>query len=226
MKISPEQKIALQKYLRKVLKYRETYAEFYDHILTAVEAEKTDSTFDDVVITTIKNDFGGVKELRLIENEYKLSVFKELKRKYLDFAMDNFRFPGVFSTIILTVLIYILVKQPWFSLEIFLWNVLAIRCIPWILFAMINIRSAWTNGAPQKSIKSDFFKWQNFIAVFIFLAAISMTSSGNFGNPAWFQKLLVPGAPAMTVLIVLIALHSLTYYKVCREDIKTSLKTR
>ena len=66
MKITPEQQSLLQRHLRKILKYRETYAEFYDHIVTAVEAEKANILFDDAVIGIIKNDFGGVKGMRSI----------------------------------------------------------------------------------------------------------------------------------------------------------------
>jgi hypothetical protein len=219
MKPSPNQELLLQQYLRKILKYRETYAEVYDHILTAIEAEKTDVLFDDLVIGTIKADFGGIQGMRLIENKYKRLVFKELQKKYLDCAIDNFRFPGIFVTAALGALIYWMVKQPWFNLDVFLFNILAIRIIPGVLMMLISLRSPRIYGAPRQSIKSDFFKWQNFIPAIIFFIAFSIATSGHFYNPAWFQK-MIPGVPTMTALIMLMALHSLTYYKVCRDDIR------
>jgi hypothetical protein len=225
MKTTPEQQSLLQRHLRKILRYRETYGEFYDHILTAVEAEKADVIFDDAVIGVIKNAFGGAQGMRSIEEQYKLSVFKELKKKYLDHAMDNFRFPGLLITIVLSALIYFMVKQPWFNLNVFLFNLLAIRTIPGILIMLSNIRSPKVYGAPKRSIKSDFFKWQNFFAVFIFFIAFSMATSNNFPDPPAAFKKLIPGVPTMTILMILIVLHSLTYYKVYRDDIKNKFKT-
>jgi hypothetical protein len=224
MRISPEQQLLLKQHLRKILKYRETYAEFYDHIITAVEAENKEAVFDDVVIEVIKKDFGGVKGMRSIEDNYKRSVFKELKRKYLNCAIDNFRFPGLLITAALGVLIYFMVKQPWFTLDVFLFNILVIRIIPGIISGLTSIGSPRIYGAPRQSIKSDFFKWQNFFAVIIFFIAFSLTTSGNFATgPSWFQK-MIPGVPTMTILTVLMALHSLTYYRVYRDDIKTNLQ--
>lgn len=223
MKPNPDQELLLQKYLRKNLKYRETYAEFYDHVLTAVEAEKSDALFDDVVIGIIKADFGGAQGMRSIEDQYRRSAFTELKRKYLNYAIDNFRFPGIFITVVFGMLIYFLAKQPWFDLEVFLWNIMAIRAIPAILRFITRIRSPRIQGAPARSIKSDFFKWQNFITFFIFYLGYLVASHSINTNPVWLKE-IAPTPLMITVLMLLIALHSLTYYKVCRDDIKAALK--
>jgi len=223
MKPTPEEISLLQKYLRRSLKYRETYAEFYDHILTAVEAESGDASFNEQVMQVIKADFGGPQGMRSIEDQYRRSAFTELKRKYLNYAVDNFRFPGVFITLVFGCLIYFLVKQPWFDLEIFLWNILAIRAIPAMLRFITRIRSPRIQGAPVRSIKSDFFKWQNFITFAIFYMGYLVASHSINTNPVWLKQ-LTPTPLMVTVLMLLIALHSLTYYKVCRDDIKAAFK--
>jgi len=223
MKPTPDQELLLQKYLRKNLKYRETYAEFYDHILTAVEAEKSDILFDDLVIGTIKADFGGTKEMRLIENEYQRSVFKELKKKYRHYVLNNFRFPGIFITVTLGILIYFITKQPWFDMDLFLFNIIAIRVIPDILRLITYIGLPRIYKAPLRSIKTAFFKWQNFMTVFIFYLAYLLASHSLFSNPVWLKEITVTPL-IMTIPMLLLALHSLTYYKVCRDDIKAALK--
>lgn len=223
MKPTPDQELLLQKYLRKNLKYRETYAEFYDHILTAVEVDSGDASFNDMVMKVIIDDFNGAQGMRSIEDQYKNSSFKELKRKYLNYAMDNFRFPGILITAVFGCLIYFMAKQPWFDLEVFLWNIMAIRVIPAILRFITHIRSPRIHGAPARSIKSDFFKWQNFITFFIFYMAYLLASHSLSTNPAWLKE-ITPTPLMTTILMLLIALHSLTYYKVCRDDIKAALK--
>src|ERR1700744_1031267 len=191
MKPTPAQLLLLQKYLRKNLKYRETYAEFYDHILTAVEAEKADVLFDDLVMKVIKDDFGGTKGMRLIEDEYQRSVFKELKKRYLRYMLNNSRSPGIVITVTLGVLIYFITKQPWFDLDVFLWNIIAIRVIPDILRMIAYIRLPRIYKVPLRSIKTAFFKWQNFITYFIFYLAYLLASHSLFNNPDWLKKITV-----------------------------------
>jgi hypothetical protein len=223
MKPTPDQELLLQKHLRKNLKYRETYAEFYDHILTAVEAEKADVLFDDVVIGVIKADFGGTKGMRLIEGEYQRSVFKELKKKYRHYVLDNFRLPGIFITVTLGVIIYFITKQPWFDMDVFLFNVIAIRLIPDILRMITYIRLPRIYKTPLRSIKTAFFKWQNFLTYFIFYLAYLLASHSLFSNPAGLKQITVTPL-IITIPMLLVALHSLTYYKIYRDDIKTGLK--
>jgi hypothetical protein len=223
MKPTSDQISSLQKYLRKNLKYRETYAEFYDHILTAVEVNSTDASFNDMVMKVVKDDFNGAQGMRSIEDQYRRSAFKELKRKYLNYATDNFRFPGIFITAVFGCLIYFMAKQPWFDLEVFLWNIMAIRAIPAILRFITRITSPRIHGAPTRSIKSDFFKWQNFITFFIFYLGYLVASHSINTNPVWLKE-LTPTPLMVTILMLLITLHSLTYYKVCRDDIKAALK--
>jgi len=223
MKPSSDQISSLQKYLRKNLKYRETYAEFYDHILTAIESEIADASFNDQVMKVVKEDFGGVEGMRSIEYEYQRMCFKELKKKYLHYAVDNFRLPGIFITAAFWVLIYFMVKQSWFDMDMFLLNIFVIRIIPNILGMINRIRSPRFYGAPGRSIKDVFFRWQNFIPAIIFFIGYSLTTHGAFTGQAWMHR-LTPTPLISTILILLMALHSLTYYKVYRDDIKTGLK--
>jgi hypothetical protein len=47
MKPNQNQQLQLQECLGKYLQYRETYAEFYDHIITALEAKPADAQFEE-----------------------------------------------------------------------------------------------------------------------------------------------------------------------------------
>jgi len=222
MEPTPAQKVVLQKYLRNHLKYRETYAEFYDHILTALEAKPADCDFNDTAMAIIAEDFGGTQGMGLIEYKYNRSTFTELKKRYLDYAIDNFKFPGIITTAALIILIYFMVQQPWFDLEVFFLNIMVIRFIPGILYMLTRLRSPRIYGAPLRSIKSSFFKWQRAIPVFIFFIAWSFAAPGLFKDQQWMQKAIVP---AMAIITALMAIHSLTYYKVYRDDIKTRITT-
>ena len=109
MVASQQEKQELEKYLRKNLKYRETCAEFYDHILAALEAKPADGSFADAARQIINDDFGGIAGMRLIEAKYQQASFKELRDKYLQAILDCLKFPAAAVLLMYSIVVYYLV---------------------------------------------------------------------------------------------------------------------
>jgi hypothetical protein len=218
MKPNPTQELLLQKYLRDNLRYNETYAEFYDHILAALEDKTGTVNFETAVNEIVREGFGGMVGMRAIEMRYQQSIFHELRKKYLNYAIDNFKLPGVIVPVALGLLVYYVDNQPWFSFASYIVALFIVRIAPDVLNTIRRIRSPYIQGAPRASIKKGFLKWQNFIPGLILVVWLS-TSPGFFTNSSHLQN--TPPI-ILTVLMVLVSLHSLTYYKVYRDDIKTS----
>jgi len=76
MKLTEQQDIYLKEYLRKALKYRETYNEVYDHMLTALTNKTGDAPFEQIVDEIIRYDFGGRDSLAMLEVAAKKSNSK------------------------------------------------------------------------------------------------------------------------------------------------------
>jgi hypothetical protein len=221
MKPDQQQKMVLQQYLSKNLRYKETYDEFYDHIMAAFEAKPADCPFESTTMKIIKDDFGGIEGMRFIEDKYQYSIFTEMRKKYLAYAIENLKFPWILVFGVFAVLVYYTVKQSWFNFAVFLISLMAIRLVPPFLQMVRRFHSNRIYGQPQRSIKSGFFKWLNYIPAIIICLWLVLTP-GSFNNSIWIQQI---NPFAITVLLLLVAFHSVTFYKVYSDDIKTSFNT-
>jgi hypothetical protein len=107
MKPNQQEQQKMQRYLSSKLKYRETYAEFYDHIMSALENKSTDIPFELAMQNVIQDDFGGVEEMQRIENYYQRSIFIEMKKKYMSYVLANLKLPGIIILSAFVVLAYL-----------------------------------------------------------------------------------------------------------------------
>jgi hypothetical protein len=220
MKPDQKQQLQLQDYLGKNLRYRETYAEFYDHILSALEAMPNDGSFDEVSHKIIEENFGGITGMRLIEQKYQRSVFTEMQKKYFSYAKENLKFPLIILWVAFTVASYYLFKQPWFTFMEFLVLVIFIWLIPFALRLFKQLHTAKATGAPKKSIKSGFFNWLNrglFMPIFLWLLAQTFRSADP--EQATLTEVF------MTIFCLVVALHTFNFYRVYKDDIRTSFTT-
>jgi hypothetical protein len=71
MKLTEQEDQFLKQYLSKVLKYRETYDELYDHIITALSHRATITSFEETIADIISDDFGGPGNLLKLEKASK-----------------------------------------------------------------------------------------------------------------------------------------------------------
>lgn len=106
MKPTLQQTQLLQKHLRDTLNYRENFEEIYDHILSAVENDRANVSFEEAVNTVINNDFGGANGLLKIEKEYYSSAVYEVIGQQWQHFMANFKFPQVLYSLLLWVGVY------------------------------------------------------------------------------------------------------------------------
>lgn len=100
MKLTEEQLGDIRIYLFKSAKYRETYAEVYDHVLNALETE--DSVFDiGRVQHIIETDFGAFEQIRQHEEMY----LKQMRGLYFRLMGREigaaFRFPELWNSLLL-----------------------------------------------------------------------------------------------------------------------------
>ena len=92
----------LQDYLNKALRYRETYDEIYDHILTALEHESAAEFFETTVYNVIEKEFGGSNNMLYMEVQSKRAISPEIKMQYRRKFTEWFKLPLVAYTLIIT----------------------------------------------------------------------------------------------------------------------------
>lgn len=122
MKLTAQEDQFLKQYLSKTLKYRETYDELYDHIITALSHKITTSSFEETIADIIRDDFGGPDNLRKLEKASKKSAFKDTVRLFLISFIGYFKFPKLLYTVASAGMTYYFILH----VQLNLWNLRAI----------------------------------------------------------------------------------------------------
>ncbi|RZK22044.1 MAG: hypothetical protein EOO43_10115 [Flavobacterium sp.] len=105
MNLTDEQKNEIQGYIITVPKYRETYNELYDHILTSLADQ--DGTFHiDLVTKIVNDDFGGFNEIADQEQIYHKEIGKKFNRQFRLQFIDTLKWQGIGVLVICFMLYY------------------------------------------------------------------------------------------------------------------------
>lgn len=122
MKLTEQEDQLLKQYLSEILKYRETYDELYDHIVTALSHKTTIISFEQSVYDIITDDFGGYDNLMKLEKASKKAAIKDTTRLFLISFIGYFKFPKLLYTVVGCGITY------YFTLhvQLSLWNLRAI----------------------------------------------------------------------------------------------------
>jgi len=217
MKPDISQKAWIKDCLRKNLKYRETYAEFYDHVLAALEALPSDFDIHDSVKKIIHEDFGGMAGMRDIEAKYQKSTFREMQFKYLDAVMECLKFPLILFLLPYSIIICFVVRQNWYNFFTFLILMVIIRLISGLMKFARYIRSGFVFADTKPSAKDSFFKWMDYVPGVILLAVLCGNDLFRSAPPA-----LLKNSVFNAIFLIVSGWHAIAFYKVYRHDIKTS----
>jgi len=218
MKLSQSEELSLQKYLRSNLRYRETYAEFYDHILSSLENMPGNINFDESIKRIIDKDFGGIAGMRTIEIQYQKSTFREMQTKYFDALLSCLTSPLIFLLLAYSAIVCYVVQQSWYNFFTFLVLMVTIRLVPGVMKLMRYIRSGYVFGDTKRSVKDSFFKWMDYIPGIILLVILCSTDLFGSTPPSIIKN------PIFNVSFLIISgWHAIAFYKVYRHDIITSL---
>lgn len=222
MILTSQQQDLLKKYLSKNLKYRETYLEFYDHILSALAFSSADMPLWEAVEKIIETDFGGYAGIAGIETRYKNTIFKEIQKRYFAGLVGYFKLPLIGITAMLFVLFYAICIQPWFSFMIFFGIIIAIRIVPGLIKSIWHIRSGYLFSNTKKSVKDGVFKWLDYLPGMLFILFLTAHALDQRSPVDWFKN---TSPIILAVLMMACALHTIVYYKIYQNEFKASAIT-
>lgn len=101
MNITQAQQANIREVLWHNLKFRETFDEIYDHILTSIEhAEVNDKPPHEMAADIIKNEFGGWEKLKEMEISRQKEIQVQLRGKLWRLMKSYFRFPLIMFTLL------------------------------------------------------------------------------------------------------------------------------
>ncbi len=227
MKLTTDQQKYLKEYLGGYLDYRETCAEFYDHIVTALENTPENISFNTALNNIIDKDFGGLANIPVIEARYRQTTLWEMKKRYWNYIKACFKFPLAGIFIISSVIGYFLVKQVWFNFPMFVWIGIAMSLTNSLLNYIWYIKQGYVVwfgylfNRTKRSVKDNgFILLRSSPTPVLILWAIVHQFFIKDTPAEWFKN----ASPlVLTLILTAGAIHILSFYKVHRDEYKVNI---
>lgn len=217
MKLSPQQDINLREYIRDVVRYRETYEEVYDHVMSALEQHNYRCTAEEAINQILREDFGGYENLRYMEIEAKATVVANSVGKFVGFMLSYFKWPRLLYTLALGALIYFTLGQVRLQPLMFEGIFALVILTPGILSMRRYYLVGYLFRDTKRSIRDDIFARISMVPtrLFVFLGlgiVISIDKYHNIWNNA------TPSV--LTALYLLSGIYLLAIVQLYRDEFK------
>lgn len=212
MKITALQIKALQDYLHETLVYREAYEEIYDHILTALEHQPDNMTYQDAINNIIRNDFGDPKNLLKVERGIKEALVNEAVGKFLVYLRSYFLFPAIFYTIMGALVSYYCFSNSAFGPDVILWIFALLVSAPAVIWLLRLYNTGYILDTTRKSAKDKLF--ENFTGLPIRVGIIPMVFVSLSNYKLWQDN----NYYFITLFFIMGVLYNLALYQLYRDE--------
>ncbi|MDB5129209.1 hypothetical protein [Mucilaginibacter sp.] len=220
MKPTEQQLKVLQGYLHKTLNYRETYEEIYDHILSAIEHQPENISFEDAVNNIINGDFGSAKNLLKAERTSKNALVKDCLRKFADYFVGCFKAPSLLYTAGFALAAYYLLSQMRFGAFIteciFAVMFALIIFVPGVIYLMRLYNMGYILGTIKKSAKDRLFETLAGMPLRIFVILTIWVYTPFY--KVWQNT----NHYSATVLLLFGVIYNVALYKLYRSEFKNA----
>jgi hypothetical protein len=220
MKPTEQQLKVLQDYLHKTLTYRETYEEIYDHILSAIEHQPNNISFENAINNIINDDFGNPKNLLKIEKANKNALVKETISAYMKYWGYYFKLPGVLYTLVFALLSYYFFSQMRFQPVAFFGVFTLVVLYPGLIWFLRLYHTGYVLGTTQKSAKDKLFENMAGLPGRICLVPIMVINLSNY--KIWDSN----NYYLITIFFVLGITYNVALYKLYRSEFKNVATTK
>jgi hypothetical protein len=218
MKPNQQQLETIEDLLGSISKYRETYEELYDHILSALEAMPEEAVFADALYSIMENELGGKCGITNIESKYRRTAIKEIAMKYFQNFGRYLTSPFIVVVTTLTMLLYKAIEGNMINMQSiatlsFATNVVLIKIIRKKL--IVKARNNGTYG--KSSIISIIYPWLGMLPMWLALGCNLIYSLITFFVPLPQDSILL----YINLGVFFINLvNMLAYYSLLKDEFK------
>jgi hypothetical protein len=221
MKPTSEQKQRLKDYLNKVMLYRETYEEVYDHMLLAIENHPEQECFTSAMVNILESDFGGSCGLGELERNCLRTVELTAKAQY----WGNFK--NWFTSLLLIVTAAIYLGLYYLSMQFggeFMLLFVLILILPTILFCIRGFRLGYARGNNKRSIRDAIIRRLTFKANWIFFYVCIISGIVDrllkyFFN--YHRRENIVDYNILLLMILALIIHNLSVIQLHNSELKT-----
>ncbi|MBB5396030.1 hypothetical protein [Mucilaginibacter sp. AK015] len=216
MKPTEQQLKVLQDYLYNTLAYRETYEEIYDHILSAMEHQPGNISFEDAINNIIRSDFGSPANLLKLEQAGKKALVKDALRRFGSYFTDCFKFPGVLYALVSALLAYYIFSHVQFSANA-IWGMFALVVFtPGMICLLRLYNTGYILDTTRRSAKDKLFENLAGLPIRICLIPIIITNLAQY--KIWESN----NYYLLTISFVLGIFYNIALYKLYKREFKTA----
>ncbi len=223
MILDQTQKALVSKLVYDNVKYNETYQEVLDHVISSLELEEDSNvTFHQKLNQIWDEDFGGYKNLPILEKEREKTVKKQIGKRHWQLFLNYFKFPLIFITVTLGLGFYFLSSiflndNLNSKVTIILMITSAMLPISIYLFMYFKLKKF---SLIKPSIKESKVYHSSGLSLSIFNAIIFLPGFFDFELGAVFKTM----TPSLLVLITLFfTVYTLSFFKLYKETFKMEL---
>jgi hypothetical protein len=213
---------SLKQYLRKALRYRETYEEVYDHLLSALESKPENVTFENAVNSIIQCDFGGYENLPAMEKNCKKVASNDAGIRQFYYTVSYFKFSSLFYLVAFSTAVYFIlsiIPLGKYTIETLL-GVLVF--IPNFIVLIRHFNTGYVFGDTKTSMRDDIIL--NLAAlplrVFIVTNGLIFVLSINKSIPTFWNNI---NQFILMIIIVLTSIYTIAFFKLSNDEFETSI---
>jgi hypothetical protein len=229
MKPTQHEKELLRDYLYKVLKYRETFEEIYDHTLMALENKTRHQFFETTLVEVLDGEFGGINGLVEIEKNCKEATIKDAVKHKQTYWSEFLTISGIIFVISLFTGIFYMARIKFFEPIL----LLSIILFPIVMLATRGFRAGFIFDNNKESTRDGFFRKMAYgplKLVFIcsvlngFLAGITKISNFiAFKLYSLFNVYFMITHYLDLIILLIGILHIIVFVKLYRDEFKNRL---
>jgi len=202
------------------IKFQEIYDEIADHIITAIEKERSagdQRTIDLVFDTVTDREFGGYlgvdKIVKVYEQAYRHKIRKELRTNF----KSQLNFQALLCVCLLVIIgLYLPHNKP---TTIVIWVGLAVTAFIPVIFASRNAPQIKTDDGKKSIVKS----YMTTRACGLLFLLSSLLNTFNFAGEQWSIEFIRPRnyPPVVCMLLLsLFVIYGLSTIHVCKQEYK------
>jgi hypothetical protein len=208
------------------VKYKETYEEVYDHVLTALENSDNSKPLDEAINTILLNDFGGFAGLRLIERKRRWAVARQVLAKQGQYLINHFKLPLLAVTVTIYVLVYYLIANFNFGFSR-LFLLIATVVIANLCTRFRMFRTGYIFKNSKKSIKDLPFWIITLVPLSVYTAfnILIKTVFFVFSHRYNFHEFLYNVLPVYSLLMTLYIIYNISVIKLHRDEFKSQIQS-
>jgi len=232
MQPTPEQQLWLKDYLHKVMVYRETYEEVYDHMLLAIENHPEQQYFATTVLDILDNDFGGSNGLLALEENCRQTVEATAQAQF----RDNFKRWFISPLVVVTAAMFMgLFYVQYANIDLggtLFFLFMFLLALPTIILSIRGFRVGRIYGNTKTSIRDGIFRKITFKANRVLLQVLIIVKLSDWITKYGFKIEHWPREQSISIniiyviatsVMVLMIVHILSAIKLYRSEFKTNM---